>query len=333
MSEIPQEFYFVDVIDDNLKDIIPHLEHPIFTISKNADMRVLEYQHNGASIAVTPSFYGRANMYDKDVLIFCVSQLVSALHRGETVTETVRVHPRKLLAAIGRPTGGSQYKALITSLERLAGTRIKTTIPTGADAIVDGFNTIQRYTAKRLGSEENGRLEYIEITLSKWLFNAVTSHEVLTLHPDYFQLTKPLERRLYEIARKHCGSQKSWKIGLDLLQKKSGSDATARYFKFTIKQLVQANTLPDYLMMLDETDMVTFINRETMPKQVDVLERVTIPPLDPEIYDMARVFAQGWDVRHIEQVWRDWATEQPKNPEMAFLGFVKGFVKNNGSAQ
>ncbi|MCA9184408.1 MAG: replication initiator protein A [Pirellulaceae bacterium] len=28
---------------------------------------------------------------------------------------------------------------------------------------------------------------------------------MLTLHRDYFRLRKPLERRVYEIARKHCG--------------------------------------------------------------------------------------------------------------------------------
>jgi hypothetical protein len=38
--------------------------------------------------------------------------------------------------------------------------------------------------------------------------------EVLTLHRDYFRLRKPLERRMYELARKHCGQQATWSICL-----------------------------------------------------------------------------------------------------------------------
>ena len=49
----------------------------------------------------------------------------------------------------------------------------------------------------------------IEVTLSKWLYNALQAHEVLTVHRDYFRLQKPLERRLYKLARKHCGHQTS----------------------------------------------------------------------------------------------------------------------------
>lgn len=42
------------------------------------------------------------------------------------------------------------------------------------------------------------------------------------LAPDYFNLRKPIERRIYEIARKHCGDQELFKIGLEKLQLKVG---------------------------------------------------------------------------------------------------------------
>ena len=61
----------------------------------------------------------------------------------------------------------------------------------------------------------------MRINLSDWVFNAVGQHEVLTLHRDYFRLRKPLERRMYELARKHCGKQDEWAISLDLLRKKT----------------------------------------------------------------------------------------------------------------
>jgi plasmid replication initiation protein len=63
----------------------------------------------------------------------------------------------------------------------------------------------------------------LEITLSEWLYNSVIGEEVLSINHDYFRLRKPIERRIYEIARKHCGKQKRWHIGIENLHKKVGS--------------------------------------------------------------------------------------------------------------
>lgn len=49
----------------------------------------------------------------------------------------------------------------------------------------------------------------VEVALSKWLYNAVQAYEVLTIYRGYFRLQKPLQQRLYELARKHCGHQTS----------------------------------------------------------------------------------------------------------------------------
>lgn len=37
------------------------------------------------------------------------------------------------------------------------------------------------------------------------------------MRTDCFRLRKPIEWRLYEIARKHCGGQADWLVGLELL--------------------------------------------------------------------------------------------------------------------
>ena len=49
----------------------------------------------------------------------------------------------------------------------------------------------------------------VTVTLSDWIYRSVLARSVLTLHRDYFRLRKPLERRVYEIARKHCGGRRS----------------------------------------------------------------------------------------------------------------------------
>jgi plasmid replication initiation protein len=55
----------------------------------------------------------------------------------------------------------------------------------------------------------------VEVSLNEWLYNAILAREVLTLNRDSFRLDGGLERRIYELARKHCGSQAKWTIGID----------------------------------------------------------------------------------------------------------------------
>jgi len=82
----------------------------------------------------------------------------------------------------------------------LSGTRIATNITTADTEVLDGFGLIDRYRIVR--ETRDGRMQEIEVKLSDWVFNAINAREVLTLSRNYFRLRKPLERRLYEIARK-----------------------------------------------------------------------------------------------------------------------------------
>jgi plasmid replication initiation protein len=129
--------------------------------------------------------------------------------------------------------------------ERLAGTRIKTDIKTGGQRVKENFGIIDKYKIVER-SQDDERMIAVEITLSEWLYNAVQAHEVLTIHPDYFRLRKPLARRLYEIARKHCGHQTQWIISLDLLQAKAESKSTLKEFRRAVRQIEADDSLPEY---------------------------------------------------------------------------------------
>jgi hypothetical protein len=142
-----------------------------------------------------------------------------------------------------------------------------------------------------------------------------------------------LERLIYELARKHCGRQSEWVIGLKTLQKKCGSGSSLREFRRLVAAIAAEDEkfshMPDYKIRFDdEKDQVVVHSRGTIaPKTSSSFE---IPPLDPEVYDLARQAAPGWDVRMIEQEWRIWAKEAPKNPEMAFLGFCRSWFEKRG---
>ena len=53
-------------------------------------------------------------------------------------------------------------------------------------------------------------------------------------------------------------------------------------------------------------------------------------PLKSETYDKARAAAPGWDIYVLESEWREWATECPRNPDAAFIGFCRKVYEKRG---
>jgi hypothetical protein len=322
------DLYVCDVADAVLKDLIPQMEHPFYSLSKNPDTAIRKYEHNGNWLQIIPSVKGLATIYDKDILIYCISQLMEKMKHGESVGPRLRITSYQLLVFTNRGTAGKDYDALCEAIDRLAGTRITTNIRTGEEEQRDSFGLIDAASIRRKNGLD-GRLLWLEIKLSDWVFNAIQSKEVLTLHPDYFRLGKPLERRVYELARKHCGRQRSWQISLELLFKKSGSRGNSRRFRAMVKNIVKHDHLPDYrLSFSDETDQVTFYNRENWWEETPrASDDEGLPPLPADAHDEARAVAPGYDVYALETEWREWwtASGRPKldNAAAAFVGFCR----------
>jgi plasmid replication initiation protein len=145
------------------------------------------------------------------------------------------------------------------ALNRLAGVLINTDITTGGQRTREGFGIIDWWRIVER-SPIGRRMAGIEIKLSDWLYRAVLSHEVLTLDRDYFRLDGALERRVYELCRKHCGNQATWSIGLELLHKKSGARSPLRNFRIAVRKLAQSNNLPEYRLKF-AADKLTVYSR------------------------------------------------------------------------
>lgn len=258
-----QDFFICDLFDYALKDDGASMEAPIFTLSTKRDLSswLWQSQDGRKKIEVYPSIKGRATQFDKDVLIYIVSQMTQALNQGrpDAKNKTVRFRVQDYLIATNKPLGGDAYRRLGEAFDRLTGTRIKTDIRTGGQRIQAWFGIIEKAMVVEK-SPANERMIAVEVTLSDWLYNAVQAHEVLTIHRDYFRLRKPLERRLYELARKHCGKQTLWKIGLKLLQEKCGSKSDLKRFRQAVRQIIAEGNIPDYQLRLDtENDQVTVV--------------------------------------------------------------------------
>ena len=325
------DFFVCDIFDAAPKGDMASMEHPVFSISTKPDLNERHYENGRAFVKVTPSIKGLATVHDRDILIFCISQIVAALNDGREVSQMLRFRAFDLLTATNRGTDGRGYEQLRAAFERLAGTRIETNVTTGSVEVLDGFGLIDRYRIVR--ETRDGRMQEVEVKLSDWVFNAVKSHEVLTLHRNYFRLRKPLERRLYEIGRKHCGAQSEWGISLEKLKYKCGSHSTDKEFKRLLSRIVEEDQahqhIPDYSLRIEEEKLV-FTNRRTMPA---VLQDDRTSPLDPEVFHDARSCAAGWDVHYLEREWQQWCAKEeivPKRPEAHFLAFCRAWFEKRG---
>lgn len=251
------DFFVADILDPAPKNDVVSMEHPIFAL-RAGDMKVRRYERNGHTLTVFPGATGCATIHDKDLWIYCISQLVEAGNRGREITTTVRFTAFDFLTATHRDTSGRAYERMVEMLRRLKGTVVETSIETAGLRERNGFGLIEGWRVIER-SEENGRMMAIEVDLPRWLFRSVQTKRVLTLSSAYFRLRKPLDRRIYELARKHCGEQPRWRISLAVLHQKSGSMGPLRRFRFDLKMLAESGNLPDYLMAVDvKRDMVTF---------------------------------------------------------------------------
>ena len=323
----PQRDLFVcDIVDAVPKGDMSSMEHPVFSLSTKPDMRPRRYERGGNWIEISPSRYGIATVHDRDVLIYCISQCMAALNEGRQVQRSMRFKAYDLLVATNRQTSGRGYELLKDALRRLQGTQIETNLRQGGKEYFKIFGLVE--SAQIVRETRDGRMLDVEITLSDWVWDAIENNNVLTMSRQYFQLRKPLERRLYELARKHCGMQPEWKIGLDTLREKCGSGSTDKEFRRLIGKIIvdneQHDHMPDYTFTIEGDNVVV------RPKRL-IEEQLPLPNLSSlhlkgDTDDAARRAAPGWDVHHLETEWRSWVVDKGiavKDADRHFVSFCK----------
>jgi len=258
-----QDFFIADIFDAiSLQLDMTSMEYPLFAL-KSGDKNTRRYQQKNFSVVIAPSAeYGMATIHDKDIWIYCISKLMQAIRDGEPISRTVHFTIYDYLKTTNRGVGGREYELAKNSLDRLRSTTITTDIETVDRKESRGFGLIDSWSVVE---EKDGRMIRVEVTLPKWLYRSIENKSVLTISPDYFRLRKPLDRRIYELARKHCGYNNSWKFDLDTLHQRSGSTASMKEFRKAIKSLAESNQLPDYSVEFDgKKNQVTFYKRVSL---------------------------------------------------------------------
>ena len=334
-----KDFFILDVTEASPKDDLASMEHPVFSLSVKPDMRELDYAHNGNRLRVVPSGKGLATIFDKDILLYCISKLVHALNQGEAVSPTVELTAHEVMVATNWRTTKASYTRFEEALIRLRGTTIVTDIETGGTKQTHGFGLIESFEIDRKDGAGDlspfGRMTKVRITVSDWTFRAVQGMEVLSINAGYFRLRRPLERRLYELARKHVGEQtRPFVIRAANLQKKVGSNSPAKKFRYFLREIAEDGHIPDYDMRLEGENVVMSrrpgarIGRARGagqgPGPAPLLDLAL--SVGPDAMERAKAAAPGYDVHALHADWLAFAqgrAELPRDPEAAFVGYCR----------
>jgi plasmid replication initiation protein len=242
------DLFLDSIVNAPLKDDRALMEFPFFSLQKTPRLKPLVYDDGKVKIEVRPGERGIATIWDKDVLIYVASIINDRLERNLSVERTIRFSAHNFLQVTGRGSGKRAYELLLDAFFRLRSTTIVTTIESGEVKERRGFGWIETFRIIERKTKSGKKvMAACEITLNDWMFRAIAQdRRVLTIHPGYFDLSMGLKRRLYELARKHCGYQERWVITLPRLIDKCGSVLEPRFFKPQLRKVIEDDDLPDY---------------------------------------------------------------------------------------
>jgi len=355
-------FFLVDLVSVDLKELVPHLEHPFFGLSKIPEKSGRRYEDGkGQYLEVRPDAeFGRPTIFDQDFVIYATSVLLAERQRLKTNPHREgqrRVSDEGVVAfsvadfaeftgrmPVGRKSGGALYRQIEQGLRRISNTRLETNLAGGGYRALKFFGMINEASIirrEKLRPDDDGIMLGCQIQLSRWMMEAVNSNQVLRLNRDYFRLRRPLDRRLYQIVRKHCGNQEKWDIGLPKLYAKSGARTALKDFRYRVREFMdrwderlerEDQDFLGYRMEYDPTrDMV--VVHKTQPENVPVETLLTIPEQPSEDFmRIARAECPGYDPVIPYRAWTNWAKRQGggvKHPEKAFRGFCVRWREDN----
>ena len=247
----------------SLKSDMFSMVWPVFALDGKSKS-VLDFSYKGVSIKIVPSVLGRATIKDKEVLIYCMSHIMAAKNAKLELSNTVRFNTYDLLKATGRGTSGKEYKLVEKALYRLAGTLITTDYKFNGRRFLESMGLIEGFKLI-----EGSGLSRWQVTLPDWLIESIDDNDVLTLHEDYFQLSKPFDRRLYEVCRKRCGRPSKQVIKLDNLRERIGVRLPLPALKNRIQKIKK---ILDYRIRVESDDVLIFRDTESGRRQLAKFE-------------------------------------------------------------
>ncbi|MBF0392733.1 MAG: replication initiator protein A [Alphaproteobacteria bacterium] len=343
MTEV--DLFLDHLVDAPFRDERSLMDFPFFSLQKRPRMEPMIFDDGRVTVAIDPSPKGIATIWDKDLLIYVASLLSDRLEKGLPVSPTVRFAAHDYLVQTGRSVSSRGYDLLLNSLYRLRNTSILTNIKAGGETETKNFGWIADWRViERVGSRGVRRMAGVEVTLTRWMFAAIVrDRRVLTISKEYFTLDQGIERRLYELARRNCTKGTGWTAALPLLAERCGSARELRKFKAELRKIAERGGVLGFSVSLEDGPAgveVTLRDGPAVRPAIESAHEIALASprscvrLEPTVraYERARAFAPGYDLKLIERRWREWNESKgtvPNDPDAAFLGYVKSYVRLN----
>lgn len=255
-ERLQTELFRADLTEWPCKDDLHSMAHPIFAIRKSRSTEIRSYTDGDRTVKIIPSAIGPATIWDKDLLLFAGSQILEGVRLGRAPSRAVLISTYDFLDGTERSDSGTAYKNILDMLRRLKGTYLEgvstANTESGVKEKTKSFSLIEDYEITR--ESKTGKIAETKVTLSEWLYSALLTYDVLTIDHGYFKLEGGLDRRLYELGRKHLGKGLIWKCDLVKLMEKCGSECTPRRFRFELRKIIQADDLPRMRIAIDGKD-------------------------------------------------------------------------------
>lgn len=308
-----RDFFIAELIDYAPKDSAEMMERPFFSLSKRPRKSPIEYRNADGSLWIKVTAhpdYGMATIWDADILIWCISQIMAARERGDNdFGRTIYTTPYEVLRGIARGTSGRDYAELMSAIKRLRSTDVETNIRGGRRRYT-AFHYLEQIDGDGEEPDSPQQLKSIALTVPKWIFDGILNSNVLTLDREYFLLQGGLERAIYRIARKHAGMQPhGWLCKMATLHLKTGSESPYNKFAFLIRDIVRRNDLPGYTMKLlsaaDGSPAVHFVSRSVIAtEQAQAVEARRVRQAEDEARTVW--LDQKRDPALFAGAWREW---------------------------
>lgn len=258
------DLFTASAFDPPLRDNRDVMEYPFLSIQKGR-RKPIDFTSADGKVSVHVSGnseFGIATIWDWDLIIYLSAQLNDGIELGAKPSQWIEFAPYDALRYMGKDTGGRQYRELVSTIRRLAGTDVITTIrfsdtqgEEGNLRWIENYRLPKKYKKNQfihsaLDDGEADASQPWRIKLPEWIYRAIVRRTgILAVHPNYFKLTGGLERWLYRLARKAVPDKADFagiNFRMDTLHKRSGSTRPLRQFAADIRDIAEKNGLPEY---------------------------------------------------------------------------------------
>tara|TARA_Y100001937_G_C7104618_1_gene324305 strand:+ start:333 stop:1226 length:894 start_codon:yes stop_codon:yes gene_type:complete len=240
------DLFIADALDIAVKDDVSIGAENFFALSKKPRYEPIIHDLPKGRITVSATAGNPlATVYDEDILLYLISQLVHGADEGKPLGRTVYFSGVSFFKFIKKNKfGGRNYEEIWEALQRLKTTYVELEVDgvEGSDAKFNWLSYIQKDWITNKHGEKQAVGFHVEIPTR--LVKAIEARRVLTLDRGYFRITSPVERWIYRFVRKSVGKGRNEQFkywSYEKLHRKSASADTLPQFKKTVRRILKRN--------------------------------------------------------------------------------------------